>query len=778
MELERRASKTLFLGRNLKAMKGITETAESLTSEQTLVTEVEEPERKIEKIMDPTTEQEKEILKRFEKSVKLVFRNPKASSVDPVQSTVIIWDEGGQEQYLNMQTPFIAKDAVHFLAFDLTKGPNEKVTSTDLRRADGSVIKQRSYYFKTYGEVIRHWLSMMSLSTGRELSTFDKYFKEKFSGEDLILRMGEAFIPKRSSPPCMLIGTRSGDKDAKIKEYSDYFADLFKSTQLRKLAGHLVKSDDGRWFFPVECNSVEDELSTFKEIRKKVMGAAVRFWNQKRFPKLWLLLLLFMEEVSKTLAILQKSSLYRQYACALRQQECRIPDRHDFELALKYLDWLGLVIHKPDSGYEVLSDCVITDPSWLFDLFSTFLPIIPDLSSSDLPVEDEKQYPEYREDLGMVQQEGKMCFRLANFLLTQTKKTDLPPEQILRLLQDFDVLAFCGKSEVPVEVLDNVPERLSFKEGEFYYVPCLVQNDLDESKCFINQTPMLCTPPLVLMPEGITFWPEPLYFRLATRLLNKYHPKPGKAIVERRRIVLNDVKIPDVEKTKYGLSLELVYVDRLYVAVTVRYDSDEERDLVNQNCRALRKELRLQIEHVKQLGFEGFKYCECMAKNQDTPTLSPKEEEMYIDLENMLSFKKRSRVYYDDGKDKKRLAPAFKDKLSFWYSPEAEDAGRGAIAKPDDVSNCTGSDDRKPTNRELLTLSSKICAKWKRIARRLNVSEAEIDKMRMNEGDAEEQAYKMLYNWREKENDSATVKCLITALGEEDLQTTAKEVFP
>eukprot|EP00118_Oscarella_pearsei_P009663 m.56369 g.56369 ORF g.56369 m.56369 type:complete len:703 (+) comp34591_c0_seq1:1573-3681(+) len=701
--------------------------------------------------------------------------------MDAVQSVITMWDEGGQEQYLNMQIPFIAKDAVQLLVFDLTKDPNERITSTHFRHAFGE-IQQPCFSSKTYGDVLLFWLSMMTISQGDFLSSLDRFFSGAISSNQVV-RMGEAFKLKVASPPCMLIGTRAHSRDAKIQKYQQFFKEMF-CTQLAKLANHVVENTkvagdpkcDSLLFFPVECNNVAFEKTdgrftedpTFKTIRIVIMEATKRFWEERRLPKSWFLLLLLTDIVSKDLAIVSFESLFD-----LAKEECKITKKEEFNMALKYLDWLGVVVYKPDSKYTCLSEYVITDPSWLFELFSSFLPTMPgNLLVSHAERFDGQLYETFREDLVEVQTMGLMSHKLVQYFLDQVTRTTLSGKDLLKLLQDFDVLAVCRTRENKVEGEDDEKvhwDRLLDKER--YYVPCLVQIDLVESKCFINGA-RRCSPCLVLKAQTILFWPEPLFFRLTTRLLNKY--QPGNPIVERHRVVLRDIRNSD-DSLEFKTALELIYLRQCYVVATMRYDNDENLKAIHAKCRKIRKEISEEIEECKTLGFQGFTYHNCMSKSPRT--FPSKDEDLYVDLDGRLKFEGR-RVYFnkDDGDDE-LLNNSYVAEVRYWYGSDLmQDACKSSYQV--ESSSTGNAKERRPSDKELNKVSKKIVSNWKPLARCLGIPKEKIAEMQKNfQEDVREQACEMLFTWRQRKGKLATVADLVKALLEEDLNEIAEEVF-
>ena len=97
-------------------------------------------------------------------------------------------------------------------------------------------------------------------------------------------------------------------------------------------------------------------------------------------------------------------------------------------------------------------------------------------------------------------------------------------------------------------------------------------------------------------------------------------------------------------------------------------------------------------------------------------------------------------------------------------------------ALTDAGANVAGS--RKPTTRQLLNLSEKICGLWKFVARRLELENKVIDMIHKNHSpDTRECAYQMLEAWKEEKDQNATVEVLHEALLEERLNTIAKEML-
>eukprot|EP00118_Oscarella_pearsei_P021730 m.246707 g.246707 ORF g.246707 m.246707 type:complete len:155 (+) comp40262_c2_seq15:2516-2980(+) len=85
-----------------------------------------------------------------------------------------------------------------------------------------------------------------------------------------------------------------------------------------------------------------------------------------------------------------------------------------------------------------------------------------------------------------------------------------------------------------------------------------------------------------------------------------------------------------------------------------------------------------------------------------------------------------------------------------------------------------------PTNQQLTKLAKHLVADdmWEYIARHLGFEETTIDEISEKyKGNPRAQAYRMLLKWKEAQSRSASIRNLCKALMEEDLTTTAAEVF-
>ena len=586
---------------------------------------------------------------------------------EPIYSSITIWDEGGQEQYLNMQTPFIAEDAIHLLVFDLTQDPDKTIDVTRYRFRDGTAISQPSFGFKTYGRVLLHWLSMLVVSEGKSQNALSKFLDKEITSGALIRAIGGAFRPKVASPPCILLGTRAKLPDALKSRYQSYLKKLFEDHSRARLLDHIIESDqdsgtsanekDPFLYFPVECNHASKEEKEaakvanapypqdplFAKIRSKIIAAAQKYWKERRLPKRWLILQLLNEFVSKDNAI-----VHAKYPIA--QKSCGISNEEEFHYALIYLDALGMIIFKPGSNYQVLNEYIVTDPTWLFEVFSRFLPMISQETGRTSKVEGEELYEQYKSDLVEVETGGIMCSRLVQYFLKNIGRAKRFGDQIMKLLQDFDVLAPCA--------------NLESEKGAFF-VPCLVQTRLKDTKtCFINQEEgrQKYTSPLVLKAGRILIWPEPLFFRLVTRFLNIYQPR--KVICERHRVVINDIDPSD-----HKISLEFVYLEPTYVAATVRYrDLQDGAKFVREKCRELRKSILENLDHIKMLGFQGFEFFTCITRTpRSLPVPAEEGDDLYIDLDANLQFSSNGDVYFRGDSDEELLDEDLCKELSFWY---------------------------------------------------------------------------------------------------------------
>eukprot|EP00118_Oscarella_pearsei_P012026 m.85341 g.85341 ORF g.85341 m.85341 type:complete len:1442 (+) comp36437_c0_seq28:125-4450(+) len=695
-------------------------------------------------------------LREVTKKMKILGRD------EPVYSSIILWDEGGQEQYLNMQTPFIAEDATHLLVFDLTQDPNSEVKFTRYRHRDGTTIEQPSFGFKNHGGVLLHWLSMLVVSQGMSGHALSKFLEDEveIASGFKIWAMGEAFSPQVTSPPCILVGTRAHSTSALIQSYQQFLKELFDQRDWARLLDHIVESEencsaipghpDNLLFFPVECNHASKEEieaadrqktakrqnavipqhPNFAVIRRKIMSAAQNYWKERKIPKKWLILQLLSDHVSKKRAI-----VHRDFLFPVAQKACEMPDEKEFKYALMYLDALGMIIYKPESKYRVLKDHIITDPSWLFELFSRFLPMISQQTGRVVRLSGEELYPGYPSDLVAVQTHGIMSSRLVKYFLDHVKRAEGCKNQMLKLLQDFDVIAQCGREDA---------------EGTFY-VPCLVQKRLENtSECFINKQEgkQSYTSPLVLKAGRILIWPEPLFFRLVTRFLNIFQPK--KVLVERHRVVINNI-----DASQHMMALEFVYLDPKYVAATVRFRvlKDDTR-LVKKKCRELRQKILTELNDIKKLGFQSFDFYTCMAKNpRSLPAPKNRGDDMYINLEENLLFKKSSDdildVYFRAEGDDELLGDEFVSELQYWYGPDEEEETVG-----EGESECAAfpMKDDEVTRKLILAISDAMpYGRWEGLAKELQLSDDDLERVSQESFKNSTRVVKVIETWQRRQ---------------------------
>eukprot|EP00118_Oscarella_pearsei_P022051 m.251352 g.251352 ORF g.251352 m.251352 type:complete len:1189 (+) comp40335_c0_seq4:90-3656(+) len=578
----------------------------------------------------------------------------------------IIWDEGGQEQYLNMQAPFISEDAFNLIVFDSTKDLKKSVKTTKFIEENGITIEQRLHAFKKHGDYITRWLSMICVSaiTDSTKSRLSQKFGPHFRRQEYeaVHRLGEG----QASPPVFLIGTRA-DKSKSKSDKNKIQTDLKDLLKGKPLLEKLIVENDSQnlLYFPVElnyANFLENSLNwvgrplpdhrNVKEVRRRIAMMSKKYWQQWILPTRWFLLELLFNRIGKDLAIVDFDFVRR-----LAAEVCNIQSESELKLAVSYLAAMGVVIHDEESDFPIIRQKIITNPNWVFEVFAKFLPMLPE------PGTPSGYEDKYLGDLKELREKGVMSRKLVEHHLSKIANLqDNQRDLILQFLQQLDIL--------------------SLSKDKSYHVPCLVQKLSDEEELFISEKKKGCpdfiSMPLIFRAKNIGIWPEPLYFRLVTHFLEECKDPSRSAILQRNR---NVIPIPDREDPTVAskdIHLELLYEDPLYVVATVKVCQDFHSLYVKENvkkrCRQLRRDLETQIGRLKQLGMKAFEYVLCFHRESTSllPKRAEKERDLYVDVYNPLDFKvEGSRTIYIKQGNPHTLSKEITDGALYWFGDSA-----------------------------------------------------------------------------------------------------------
>ena len=496
-----------------------------------------------------------------------------------------ILDLGGQEPFLASHVALMPPGAlsVYMLVFNGAKLLTDKAKST-YRKLEGEsihAIGQKLCRMETNGDFLKHWASSVHIAHPAAEQQGGAYLGEAEGVEyPAIFRVATHRWEAEEAAARCTKGETSVDDF--IRENNDYLRDLFRRQACQC---HFVRPSSGLKFFLVEnrTSGTDREDATAKEMRSRVDAMTDDYWKkQAEQPARWLKFEVVMGKLAKIIGrSVSTLEVVKQVAA-----ECYISDDRELEEALLHLTHVGAVYYFPD--VPRLQKIVFHDSDWLFKLLASFVGSAH--SKSDLPVRLE-------DDWDVAVDSGFLSRKLVNCLLSQAEVKERDYAFAKGILCHFDVLI----------------EKKEGSEDKGYYAPCFLQDDFMQetkySQAFIQKTSFSF--PLIVYAKDVLFFPEALFFRLATRLIRDYRLSSVDVPLKRNRLIF---------PLSQGVNAEFLYQGSrncvsltLFPGVEQKRLTEEQMASLPSRCSQLREWLIKNVNDAKQRGMAGLQaefYCQ------------------------------------------------------------------------------------------------------------------------------------------------------------------------
>ena len=549
-----------------------------------------------------------------------------------------ICDLGGQEPFLASHVALMPPGAlsVYLLVFNGAKLLTDEAKSTYRKSEGGSIsaIKQKLCRMETNGDFLKHWASAVHIAHPAEQQG-GAYLGEA-EGVDFpaIFRVAtHRWEAEKAKDRCAKGETSVVDF---IRKNNEYIEESFRGQSCQ---GHFVRPLRGLGFFLVEnkTSGTRGEDPTANDIRSRVDTMTDDYWaKQVEQPARWLK----FEGVMGELAKITGHSLSTIKEVKQVAEKCHISDE-ELKDALLHLTHVGAVYYFPD--VPQLEKIVFHDSNWLFKLLASFVGSAH--SKSDLPVR-------LANDWDVAVDSGFLSLKLVNCLLRQAEVKERDYRSAKSILCHFDVLV----------------EKIKESEDEGYYAPCFLQDDFTQetkySQAFIQKASFSF--PLVIYAKDVLFFPEALFFRLATRLIRDYCLSSANVPLKRNRVIF---------PLSPGVNAEFLYQgSRNCVSLTLFLDVEQKQLTEDQmaslpsHCDQLREWLIKNVNDAKQRGMAGLQaefYCQ-VKKIQDGSSLlksfAPMEKE-----KERFSIKTKMWTLRTDGTSVRQLNKDQLDCMKLWF---------------------------------------------------------------------------------------------------------------
>ena len=507
-----------------------------------------------------------------------------------------ICDFGGQEPFLAAHVALMPPGAlsVYMLVFNGAELLTDEAKST-YRILEGeniNPIEQKLCRMETNGDFLKHWASSVHIAHPVEQQD------GAFLGEAERVEFPAVFCIATHRFEAEEAAARCAKGEASVVDFiSENDKRLEELFRKQACQCHFVRPSSGPssglGFFLVEnkTSGSDEEDPTAKVIRSRVGTMTDAYWEkQKRQPARWLK----FEDAMGELEQITGRSLSTLEEVEQVAEKCHISDEEELKDALLHLTHVGAVYYFPD--VPRLQNVVFHDSNWLFKLLVSFVGSAH--SKSNLP-------PNLVTDWDVAIDSGFLSLELVIYLLSEAQVKERDYASAKSILCHFDVLV----------------EKKEGSEEQGYYAPCFLQDDFTQetkySQAFIQKASFSF--PLIVYAKDVLFFPEALFFRLATRLIREYHLS-SSMLLKRNRLVF---------PLSPGVNAEFLYQgSRNCISLTV-YSVDggsltkEQKAGLSSRCRKLREWFIKNVNDAKQRGMAGLQaefYCQ-VKKIEDTSAL-------------------------------------------------------------------------------------------------------------------------------------------------------------
>ena len=492
------------------------------------------------------------------------------SQTDVILMTIC--DFGGQEPFLTAHAALMPSSplSMYMLVFNGAQLLTDKATSSFRTKGiDGRIVHepQKLCRMQTNDDFLKHWSSSVLIAHPPQQAG-------SFFGEEV-----------ERLPAIFPIAThRKLAEEAKLnKDHSSFDFIKANDDHLKKLfwknkcQHHFVppSSSNVDVCFPVENKTSGTDDPIAREIRNKANKIAKSYWQkQAEQPARWLK---FEDAIGELKTITGRHTAELDEVKEVARL-CQISDEGELGEALIHLMNVGAVYHFPE--IPGLRNIVFHDFNWLFNLLASFV--------GSVHSKPKGLRPHWQEAV----ESGFLSLQLVDYLLKNVAEVEERDYDAAKgILCHFDVL---------------IERKGSGDKG--YYSACFIQDDFRRetkfSQAFKCSQKSSLPLPLLIFAKDVLFFPEPLYFRLATRIIGKHSMASADSVpLKRNRLIFF---------FSPGVNAEFLYQGaRNCVSVTL-FPNNERKPLTEEQnsklakaCHEFREWLIKSVDEAKQRGMAG-----------------------------------------------------------------------------------------------------------------------------------------------------------------------------
>jgi len=438
---------------------------------------------------------------------------PKSPVVPQSQVLMHVWDCGGQAVFLDVLPAFLTSRTVFLLFYDARQGLLNKCNMLSYK--EGRVLSKSEQSF-TVIHLLTQWMaSIHAMCTRKDTMAI---FTAPSEGENPAKQEGEKYPPNRIQMQCFATNHPSEQMQAQLPCEDDTVSTIPKFPRIvpvgthgddpevqskrEKLFGALRSHCEDKAYTPLLMDGVIVDNTTagcgrqvedkgFNYVRKIVHQLASK-QLAVRTPVAWVLFRKALQKVA------QGSPIVTYQQAVAVGQACGIA-ADVVPSVLHFYHELAVFLHY--TQIESLSQHIIVDPQWLIKQLGKLL--APEGFRQEIP--NQLLWKPLQEKGILVQQLYEEVW----------KESDLPPESLADLLEDFLLAA-------PI----NPPKTISPFSGQKYFIPCVLQHSSQNANITANtqeKPPKMSSLHLIFSTQYV---PPGFFTRLATALTREPKCRP------------------------------------------------------------------------------------------------------------------------------------------------------------------------------------------------------------------------------------------------------------
>ncbi|XP_072041067.1 uncharacterized protein [Amphiura filiformis] len=634
-----------------------------------------------------------------------------------------IWDFAGQDIFYTTHQVFLSSRAVYVVVFDLSLDLDKPapVQNFEERLQDLEETLTKDHEF-TCLEFLHYWMHSIYAYTTSNANS-------------------DSTARKQLTPPVFVVGTHKNSVPGvsateKQRQIEIKFKKIRQSLQNKPYKQHIVLT-----FYAIENDIGQVQDDEISRLRRHVEEVSLSEpYIEERIPLRWL-----QFEQAISVQIRQEVHYLNLNEVTQLASTYQIDSSQELFVMLQFYHDLGHIVYfgGKDCQNESLKNIIILDPHWLIDVFRRVITVRDEVRW---------QWSTLSDSFDLLDEEGILEDRLIDLMWEDSlgKK-----EALLQLMIKYDLLCEqmpSSKSEVGEASVGS----------HRYYVPSRLKPSKIDHK---EMMPGVASCSAFYI-DFRGFLPSGLFHRLLTRTARWSQDQGGKEPQLRYRwasFYADDMHELVLEMSSAQTARIKVLVFKAHVVGIYGESHTSAAGVAKPSPEAVQKvreflEITLADLTNTWMRQVSYRFCiKCPRSSEGTPH--------FVDLRCCLTEQKN----VECESRQCRLRINTKDVKAMFSQLQEE-----KLDEPKSTSPSPRSPHLIPEDRHLSSLAQKIGQEWHRLAIQLNLTQAEVYKVKEeNRHDVWEQIYQMLRMWKRKEGVHATLENLVLACQESEVDYSA-----